>query len=426
MTELILRHDRASAGAALDGLARPGERGAHGLPHQDLALADTKGLELSLVSSLDAFHALEGEWDALFQDCATPAQTFQSYAWCWHWCRHYLAAGRRAGPRLAIVTGRLGGRLALVLPLATERRAGLVHLAWLGEPVSQYGDIIATPAARDPEHLAAAWRFAVAATGADVANLRKVRADSIAATLLRQTGASVTAVEEAPYIDLTRSPTFAAFEDALPGKGRRKNRRRQMRRLEERGAVEFEVHAGTDDAAHLADYAIRLKRAWLKDRDYISPALADDRFAAFFADVAHGRGKPVGAKVLAVRSAGEVAALDIVIDCKSARFLHVAVFASKFDKTGAGALLLENAIARTYDDGLATFDMLAPKHDYKLDYTQATIAVEDHALALTLKGRVWTDGFLAFRRRLKHAVETMPAPVRRLIAGTLALAKRGR
>lgn len=426
MTELTLKRAHSAADATFDrllGVEAGGgriDRAAAGLGAQTRL-----DIEWQLVSDTAGFDALETEWTQLFEDAAGPGQVFQSYNWCWHWTRHYLPGGSRPRLRLAVVTGRLAGRLVLVLPLAVERRAGLRHLVWLGEPVSQYGDVIAAPEAADPAVLAAAWAFAATATKADVANLRKVRSDSLAARLMRQIGTTVTAAEEAPWIDLARWDTFEAFEEALPGKGRRKNRRRQMRRLEDRGPVTFEIYSGGDMAAQIADYAVRLKRVWLKSRDYISPALADERFAAFFSDVAHGRGRPAGVKVVAIRSNNEIAALDIVVDCKGSRFLHVAVFVPKFEKTGAGALLLENAIARSYDDGIATFDLLAPKHDYKLDYTESTVVIADHALALSLRGRVWTGGFLSVRRRLKHVVETMPAPARRALAAGLAMIKRG-
>lgn len=417
MTELTLRQDETALAAAVSRFSD-----APGLRAQT---ADTSGLDLDIVSDVEGFHALEDDWTRLVARLDRPEHVFQTYAWCWHWCRHYLSA-KGDGPRLAIVTGRSGGRLVLVLPLIIERRAGLRQLGWMGDPVSQYGDILAAPEAAVPETLARAWAFAVARSRADVANLRKVRAGSLAATMLRSVGAVVTAVEEAPWIDLTKSRDFAAFDAAVPAKGRRKNRRRHMRRLEERGPIEIESHAGTDDAASLADYAICLKRAWLKDKDYISPALVDDRFTAFFADVVHGRGKPAGAKVMTLRSAGEVAALDIVVDHAGARFLHVAVFSSKFEKCGVGGLLLESAIEGCYRDGIRTFDLLAPKHDYKLDFTEESMLVEDFALALTWKGRAWLDGFLAFRRRLKAMIERMPPPVRRAVAAGLAIAKRRR
>lgn len=381
-------------------------------------------LTYSVVSTAGDLASLRDEWNALFAAAGRPEQVFQTFAWTWTWCQHYLTHGRfMRGPKLAVVTGRSDGRLVILLPLVVERVAGLRQLAWMGEPVSQYGDVLAMPEASSLATLAAAWDFAVKATRADLAKLRKVRADATIAPLLAHLGAAITATEEAPYLDFTRAPDFAAYEASLHAKGR-KNRRRHLRRLSERGAVAFEQHSGDPDAAHLADYAILLKRAWLRSRDRISLAMADDRFRAFFADVASGRHEGMGCKVLALRSMNEVAALQILLECKGQRFLHVAVYGSKFEKLGVGGLLLEHALSDCCGDRIQRLDLLAPKHEYKMEFADGTVVINDHALALTAGGRAYATAYLGIRRQLKAAVEAMPAPARRLVAGAIAVLKR--
>ncbi len=385
--------------------------------------ADAGQLVYSLIDTVAGFAALEAEWTTLLARSAQPSQVFQAFNWNWHWCRHYVAQPGRRGTQLAIVTGRRDGRLDLILPLAVARVAGLRQLSWMGEPVSQYGDLIAAPEAADTTTLAAAFAFAVATTGADVANLRKVRADALVAPMLALRQSSITATEEAPFMSLASAPDYETYESRHPSK-RRKNRRRHMRRLEERGTVAFEQQSGTDAAAQLADYAIRLKRAQLKGKGGVAPTLADPRFAAFFADAAHGRGRPVGCQVMALRSGNEITAMQIVLDHGARRFLHVAVFAGKFEKCGVGGLLLEHAILNCFASGIATFDLLAPKHEYKMDFADGTVLVHDHALGLSLAGRAFVRGILGMRARVKHAIETLPAPARRVVGDALALVRR--
>lgn len=413
MADLILQRSSLS----IDSPAHEGLR-------ETLArAAPANAIAYALVDTHAAFEALDADWTALFACAGRPTQVFQSFAWNWHWCRHYLSRSGRGNPRLAIVTGRMQGRLVLVMPLVVERTAGLRQLAWMGAPVTQYGDVLAAPEASNLEILAAAWDFAVTTTRADLAALRKVRADAVAAPLLAHLGARITATEEAPYLCFKRAPDHATFEAGLHAKGR-KNRRRHMRRLVERGAVTFEQLAGTEEAARVAGYAILMKRAQLKSRDQIAMALADDRFLAFFADVAHGRGHSVGCKVLALRSVNEIAALEIVLEHGGARFLHVAVYGSKFDKCGVGGLLLEHAIEDCFADGISRLDLLAPKHEYKMEFADGTVEVHDHAIALSLGGRAYTHGYLGLRRRLKAGVEGMPAPARRVVARVIALVSR--
>ena len=400
------------------------ERSAGG--NAEVAPASQGALEFSLIDKLPAFEALADRWNALFDRHARPEHVFQSFGWCWHWARHYLARPGRSGPRLAIVAGHRDGRLVLVLPLVSERRAGLKQLSWLGEPVSQYGDFIAAPEASQIESLAAAWAFAVASTGADLANLRKVREDAIAAPLLARLGMTITATEEAPYLCFHRARDVESYRAGVPSKHRQKNRSRQLRRLQERGPVAFEIYTGTKEAATLATYAVLLKRAWLGRRDKISLALADDRFAAFFADVAESAANPVQCDVLVLRSCNEIAAMQIVLENKGIRFLHVAVYAAKFEKTGGGSLLLENSLANCYAGQVRCLDLLPPRHEYKMDFADGVTMIHDHALALSGLGRCYTHGYLGVRRRLKARIEAMPAPARRLLARAVTIAKGAR
>lgn len=380
-------------------------------------------LSFALVETLAGFEALEADWNGLFARAARPEHVFQTFAWNWHWCRHYLPREGRAGPRLAIVTGRINGRLELLLPLVVVRKAGLKHLAWMGEPVSQYGDIVVSDRAASLETLTAAWRFAIENTRADLANLRKVRADAVAAPLIASIGAHVTATEEAPYLDLTKHDTFEVFEATLSSKAK-KNRRRMLRRLSEQGSVAFETLTASEDAGHLTRYAIILKRGWLKLKNQISLAMMEERYTDFFADAAADRARPTGCKVALIRSRNETAALHVMVEHKAARHLHIAVYASKFEKSGPGSLLLEHAIQEAFKDGITRFDFLAPAHEYKLEFADGVVAVHDHALAITARGRAYTAGYLGMRSRLKAIAEGMPAPLKRALVGAASLVKR--
>ncbi len=418
MSNLLLRQatiEASQAGPLPEALERP----AHA-PTSRLA-----PIAFELVTDMAHFEALEPEWNDLFSRAGRPEHVFQTFAWNWHWCRHYLVTGPRdSGPHLAIVAGRFAGRLALLMPLVVTRKWGLRQLSWMGEPVSQYGDAVATPEASDLDTLMAAWAFAVASTHADVAFLRKVRSDAVVAPLLAALGMRVTATEDAPFIDLTQADSYETYQASRSPK-RQKNRRRHMRRLQERGTVSFESYAGTRDAADLAAYAILMKRASLKSKDQLSLALADDRFASFFADVAHGRSHPVSCKVLAIRSNGEIAAMKIILENGAASFLHVAVYASKFEKCGAGGLLFEHAIADGYDHGIKHFDLLPPRHEYKMDFADGVITVSDYAGAPTALGRAYASGVLGTRHRIKAAIEAMPAPLRRAMGTVHGALKRG-
>lgn len=378
-------------------------------------------IKFDLVSDLAAFETLEPEWDALFDASGRPTQVFQTFAWNWHWCRHYLGQpASHPACTLAIVTGRISGKLVLVWPLVLERIAGLRQLNWMGDPVSQYGDVLAAPEADDDAVLLAAWSFARSATRADVAHLRKVRANSIAARALNRLGAKIVATEQAPYLDLTSISEANTCQQLLVSKGRR-NRRRHERRLADLGHITVFSPTGGEEADRLAQCAIDMKRQSLAGKGQISRAFADDRFKSFFADVAAGHIRPVPCRVAALQSNGQVAAIQIALDCKGHRFLHVTVYAREFEKFGAGALLLDREVQKCLEDGFTAFDLLAPLHPYKMEFAGSTVAVHDYTVAASLRGYLYSSLVLSGRQRAKKIIERMPASLRRYLASLMAV-----
>jgi len=274
-----------------------------------------------IVTGRAGFDALETEWNDLFWRAGHSAQVFQTFNWNWHWCNHYFAASAgELAPSLAIVTGRRNGRLVMIWPLVSERVAGLSHLAWMGDPVSQYGDVLIEPEAIP--FLGDAWVFITRELKPDLVRLRKVRDDAAIAALLNDLNAISSERHDAPYLDLASAPDFATFERRYSPRSRR-NRRRLFRRLQELGPATFERCREGPRARELAVEAIDLKREWLKERGLVSPALADPRFASFFADVAQETVRPTGCEVSALTSGGESAAIEITLRCLDRIIMHV-------------------------------------------------------------------------------------------------------
>ena len=375
-------------------------------------------VDIAVVRDRPGLDALEPEWNDLFRRAGKSAQLFQAFNWNWHWANHYLPAtsGERGGPSLAVVTVRRDGRLVMLWPLVLERVAGLKVLHWMGEPVSQYGDVLAEDLPDGLRLMRQAWRFIATRLGADAISLRKVRADAAIAPLLRELGVQQTAAAEAPYLDLASAPDFARYEQRYTAKAR-KNRRRLSRRLAEQGPLVLERHTGGAEARAAAPQAIALKREWIKDTGRIAPALADQRFAAFFADVADGRVRPAGCGVMVMKSNGEPAGIAIDITCGTRRAAHIIVHDPRLDSFSPGTLLLEAWIKGASADGIATFDLLAPAYAYKMDWADGSVAVGDFAQGFTLAGNAYVHLYLGLARpTAKAAAEALPHVLARLRA----------
>ena len=308
----------------------------------------------------------------------------------------------------------------MVWPLVSEHTNGLRQVAWMGEPVSQYGDVLIESTADAASVLRQGWDFLASELAPDLVRLRKVRADAAIAPLLDEINAIPTDRQQAPFLDLGSAASFADYEQRYSARSRR-NRRRLARRFAERGETGFERHTGGARARELASLAIALKRAWLKERGLVSLALADPRTACFFADVAEGAERPAGCRVSALMCNGEAAAIEITFCCKTRTVMHVIVFNLEYESAGAGALVLEDTIARACESGCRTFDLLAPADAYKLDWADDSVAVTDWALPLSLKGTLYARLYLGVARSAaKWAVGRLPLSLRRALSGRLA------
>lgn len=378
----------------------------------------TSPIAFGLIDDRSGFNALEAEWTALFERAGRPEQLFQSFGWLWHWCNHFLEP-RGAKPTLAIVTGHRDGRLVLVCPFVVTRAGGLATLSFLGDPVSQYGDVLVEAGPDATRDVTAALAFLLGQTAIDLIHLRKVRADAAIAPVLRARGAVFTDVQKAPYVAFSGTTDYAVFEQRY-GKAQRKNRKRQLRRLQETGDTSFQRLAAGPAASEAAGAAMRLKRDWLRQRGLVSPAVVDARTEGFFRDCASGRGPATGVEIGAVVSSGTIAAIEIAIQCKDRVALHLIAYDPRFEKTGAGALLMEDSIRRACQSGKAALDLLAPGAAYKFDWADRSVDVGDCAFGLSRAGKVYARLYLARLRPVAKAlVEHLPMTVRRHIA-TLA------
>lgn len=378
-------------------------------------------VSLHLIDDRSAFNALEAEWTALFERAGRPEQLFQSFGWLWHWCNHFLAP-RGSKPSLAIVTGHRDGRLVLVCPFLVTRAGGLTTLSFMGDPVSQYGDVLIEAGPDAERDLAAAFDFVLDVADADLVHLRKVRADAAIAPLLRARGVVLTDVQKAPYVAFEGTADFAAFEQRY-GKAARKNRKRQMRRLQDTGETSFERFASGVRASDAASLALGLKRDWLRQRGLVSPAVVDVRTEGFFRDCVSGRGPATGVEVGAVVSNGTVAAIEIAIQCKDRVALHLIAYDPRFEKTGAGALLMEDSVRRACQSGKAALDLLAPGTAYKYDWADRSVELSDCAIGLSAAGKLYAGLYLArVRPAAKALVEHLPKAVRRHLASLVGAA----
>ncbi|MEQ8825768.1 MAG: GNAT family N-acetyltransferase [Filomicrobium sp.] len=377
-------------------------------------------LRLSLITTRSAFNELEAEWNALFQKAGKPGNPFQSFNWCWHWANSFLK--NEPNDTFFIISGRRNGRLIMIWPLVRQRTAGLTQLTWIGRPVTQYGDVL-IDSCNPINDLRAGWRFLKAHAKADVIELCKVRGDASITPLLSEIGAITTHRDAAPYADMSQHETFSDYAKARYSAKRRTSLRRNLRRCQVDGELETDFIKEGADARHATKQLLAMKMAWLKEKSLISQALQDQRTHQFFLDAVSDPTRPTGCELTLLRSGNELLAADLKFTAKNQSVAHVITYNLKFEKLSPGNLMTMLNLEHFKQHGTQVFDFMGPDSSFKREWSDGVIGVNDWAVPLSLKGRLWSQVYLAFARdHLKKLFSHLPKSLKKTLSGSYVLA----
>ncbi|MFY0615653.1 MAG: GNAT family N-acetyltransferase [Hyphomicrobiaceae bacterium] len=373
-------------------------------------------LAIDIIHDIETFLALEHDWNDLLDGAGKNRLAFQSFAWVRSWLTAYLPNTNYQSQTVAIVTARLNGRLRLICPFTVKNVFGINCLTWLGEPASQYGDIIKGGDEPAPEMIAATIGFAIEQLQPDIVHLRKVREDAAILPWLEAQNAAQTAVDEAPFLDFRDATSFNGYCAKYSAKSRR-NRRRLRRRLEEAGAVSTTVLSAGAAAREAVRIGLTFKQAWLIERGLVSSALRDPYMPGFLEHFV-GHADDRAAPFVSVMRCGETpVSVQFGIVAKQRLALHMIAYNPKTEKSGAGVLHIEDTIAHCIEHGLTELDFLAPNAPYKQAWADGAVPIGDYVSARTLKGRVYAQAYLCSTRDvLKTRVQALPLGIRQSIA----------
>jgi CelD/BcsL family acetyltransferase involved in cellulose biosynthesis len=172
--------------------------------------------------------------------------------------------GEKSGERLHVVTSRRNGSLVAVAPLSITKRHGLRFLRWAGGDMFDYCDTLAIGDAANRD----LWDSVRRTGGYDVALLKTVRPETSTHRVLSSFARQVrTSMTHAIILNDASNVSWRA-------QGARSRFRRTVRKLEERGAVRFEVVRGGSIPEAPFAALIRQKAAWAARRDKVG--LFDD------------------------------------------------------------------------------------------------------------------------------------------------------
>jgi CelD/BcsL family acetyltransferase involved in cellulose biosynthesis len=347
----------------------------------------------------DGLVGLGEEWDDLVARCAA-ATPFQTYAWLEGWWHTY---GKPGTLRLVLV--RHDGRLVAAAPLMLRRRAGCRVLTPLGDPFSDFTDVLVDDAATE-----ATGRLAVALLaepGWRAVDLPEVRPEGVAGRALwaawpggrRRTSASL-------CFELPATP-MEDLVGELPAHSR-KTVRRRLNQLKRADVDIREVPASEAERA-VADL-LRLHALQWQGRG-VNPSHLTPQFTTFLTRAVRGMIDSSQAALLEYRVADVLMASSLVLVGRDlvGGYLYGADPALR-ERVDVTTLLLADALPLAYRNGCSTMSMLRGAEEHKRRWQPR----ESHNARIVLtrpgsiRGFTYATGVSAFRAAVDVAKEKAP------------------
>jgi CelD/BcsL family acetyltransferase involved in cellulose biosynthesis len=376
---------------------------------------------LRSVDTLSGMEAIAEPWRALQTRAGTPLSYFQTYDWCRAWVETF--AGPRSGKDIFIQTAWRGADMVAVWPLMIFSRTGLRRVATLGDPYSQYSNIVFDPTQLTESELEGFINKALAAADVDVAAFDAVPARS---ALARQLGVhpwSVTGLDnESLILNLTGWPSSHAYDASL-GRDQRRRRERKRRGLTRHGELSFEIiWPDSPEFAPLVHRAVEMKRDWLRATGRLNVGMMNGS-EEFFSKLPGSEKTLSGAVMSVLRAGGQVIAIEIGFLQNRHYYGHIGSFDLDFADHSPGKVQVELTIRWLIDNGVRSYDWLANATDTKRSWSNFSEPLKSFAVPFSWKGRLYAEAWLPnLKPGIKLAYYALPSGIRRLLTGAQSIA----
>ncbi len=320
------------------------------------------------VESSEEFQALKADWERLSQsnpDC----HVFQTFDWNFIWWKHL-----GEDYRLFIIVAAQGTETIAIWPLMYSHK-GTGPLRWrkfefIGKRYSNYHDILLAQTADATETVhTLLMHLYREMSPRDYAVLRLLPKESVAATQLRilleqRPLPHFWASDETFYLAELRGDWESYLQTVVPRKFRR-DCERQIRRLLERGSLEFSACEDEESVQTSLTELFRMKILQRKEAGEVS-FFEDQEFQDFEREIAStllGRGW-LFAHVLRFDDQIIAANLDLVFSSRV--YCHIIAYDIKFDRRfSPGRILQYYEIEKSFARGSSEFDFAWDQAVYK-------------------------------------------------------------
>lgn len=339
------------------------------------------------------------------------ATFFQSPEWCEAWVDAAQANGVTETPRIATIWR--GQTLVLLWPLAVRRLSVCRILHHLGEPATQYGDVLIDKREDRRALLGLAWEMVLSWHEIDAIELRRVREGTVLASHLARHRVARSRAS-APMLDFRNLEVASA--DSQRTSRTRQALRRHQRQLGEHGPVTFELVRRPEEQSMLLDHAFALKRVWQQQKGSVSAGYAHG--ASY--DCLLRLSKQGFLLVAYLRAGNDIAAVEIGALDQRRYWSLVQSYDLRFSKHAPGRLLFWHLLERCPQLSIDVFDFLAPAHRHKLEWSNMEVTIDDYLVPVSTRGYFAASYLARIKPVLRECYHRLPPRLRQQASGLLS------
>ena len=305
-----------------------------------------RDLQYEIVSDETQFRALRDDWDALWS--RANGRYYQAFSVC---LLAWLHVAKPQGRRLRCLVCREKGRLVMVWPLVTYRRALWTYLLPLSPDAGDYTSVLVESNQSAAALIEGAWQSACRRCGADFMHLPYTHEGSELYDLARRHRRVVSAKRDDSWLAKLRDENdWDAFCSKL-GTLYRKKPGALQRRLSKEGELVIHMADPADTAgiATMVDRMLKWKRGWSDRVDKHGDWLESSQFQSFLVALLSAPDGHVVARLIVVSLDNAPIAGLIVTKGNPCANAIIGGFDEKYGKFGPGSIAVEHCVKWAFE-----------------------------------------------------------------------------
>lgn len=352
--------------------------------------------DLECYENVEAIKLLKDEWQKLENTCTEDFTVFQSYNWCIEYYKQFaddLTDKHCPIPQVFVL--RADNKPIMIWPMMRiQSRTSLKILTTATEPLGQYSNLL-FDRSFEKKIGQAVLKLMIENSKADLVSLNNFPKACLIDHIIADQGITENSKLESSILNLSQYNNWESYTQTL-SKGQRKERRRNLNKLQAQGTISYKVHlAGSKEFPALVEQALEMKTTWLLETGRKPGILADQSTKAMFMNLQMS--KPAkneeiqGPVVHALSLDGKVIAIELGMIKDDRYYSYLGAIDWSMKDFSPGKIQIAMAQEWCMSKGIKNFDLLHDPSDYKTSWTNHTHQVISKNIPITAKGYIYSQ-----------------------------------